>query len=322
MKTFLNKIATELLSQFENSLTDITIVLPNKRSKIFLIKEIEKISTQTVFAPDICSIQELTERISGIRSLDAVEQLFEFYKIYTKITEKSERQPFEQFTSWAKILLKDFDQIDAYLIEPEKILEYIKEIKDIENWSPSEKKNEMVEKYLKFWDLLPTFHSFFYQYQIQNKKGYQGLICREATKNVGNFVRENKKEFFVFAGFNALMPSEEKIIQYLLLENKAKIYWDIDRYFLENKHSQAGYFIRKIKEKWSYYKSNSFEWIFDEFSKEKNIHIIGTSKSIGQAKVVGEILEKQHTQNPESINKTALVLKACLYQFCTHFQRT
>jgi len=308
MKTFLNKIAEELLCKLGNSLTDITIVLPNKRSKIFLIKEIEKITTQTIFAPNICSIQEFTERISGIRSLDDIEQLFEFYNVYTEVIEASERQPFEQFASWAKILLKDFNDIDAYLIEPEKILEYIKEIKDIENWSPSEKKTEMVEKYLKFWDLLPKFHSFFYEYQIQNKKGYQGLICREATKNIENFVQKNKQEFFVFAGFNALMPSEEKIIQYLLSENKAKIYWDIDRYFLENRHSQSGYFIRKIKEKWSYYKSNPLEWIFDEFSKEKNIHIIGTSKSIGQAKVVGEIIEKQLTENPESIHKTALIL--------------
>jgi len=310
MKTFLSKIAEELFLQFGNSLLDVTVVLPNKRSKIFLIKEIEKITTQTVFAPNICSTQEFTERISGVRSLDAIEQLFEFYKVYTKITKEQESkpQPFEQFASWAKVLLKDFNDIDAYLIEPKKILEYIKEIKDIENWSPSEKKTEIVEKYLKFWDLLPTFHAFFYEYQIENKKGYQGFIYREAIKNIENFVKENNREFFVFAGFNALIPSEEKIIQYLLSENKAKIYWDIDRCFLENRHNQAGYFIRRIKEKWSYYKSNPFEWIFDEFSKEKNIHIIGTPKSIGQAKVVGEILEKQLTKNPENIGKTALVL--------------
>jgi len=308
MKTFLNKIAEELLLQFGSSLTDITVVLPNKRSKIFLIKEIEKITTQTIFAPNICSIQEFTERISGIRSVDTIEQLFEFYKVYSKVVQESERQSFEQFASWAKVVLSDFNDIDAHLIEPEKILGYIREIKDIENWSPSEKKTEMVEKYLTFWDLLPKFHSFFCEYQIRNKKGYQGVICRQATKNIENFVKENNQEFFVFAGFNALMPAEEKIIQYLLSENKAKIYWDIDRSFLENRHSKAGNFIRKIKEKWSYYKSNPFEWIFDEFSKEKNIHIIGTSKSIGQAKVVGEILEKQLAENPKSIHKTALVL--------------
>jgi len=308
MKTFLNKIAEEIIENFENSLTDLTIVLPNKRSKIFLIKEIEKIATKTIFAPNICSVQELVERISGIRPLDAIEQLFEFYKVYSKVSEESEPQPFEQFASWAKILLKDFDEIDAYLVEPNQILEYIEDIKHIENWSPSGKKTEIIEKYLKFWKLLPKFYSSFYQYQIQEKKGYQGLICRQATKNIESFAKENEQEFFVFAGFNAITTSEEKIIQYFLAENRAKIYWDIDRYFLENRQNQTAYFIRKFKEKWSYYKSNTFEWIFDEFSKEKNIHVIGTAKSIGQAKVVGEILEKQFDKNTENINKTALVL--------------
>jgi len=305
MKTFLHKIAEEILQQFGNSLTDLTIVLPNKRSKIFLIQEIEKITIKTIFAPNICSVQELIQRISGIRMLDAIEQLFEFYKVYTKVSEESERQSFEQFVPWAKILLKDFDEIDAYLVEPNQILQYIEDIKRIESWSPEGKKTEIIEKYLQFWKLLPKFYSSFYQHQIENKKAYQGLICRESVKNIEPFSKENDQEFFVFAGFNALTPSEEKIIQYLLAQNKAKIYWDIDCYFLENRQNKTGYFIRKFKEKWSYYKSNPFEWIFDEFSQEKNIHIIGTAKSIGQAKTVGEILEKQLDQNPESIHKTS-----------------
>src|SRR5690606_14178542 len=102
--------------------------------------------------------------------------------------------------------------------------------------------------------------------------------------------------------------SEEKIIKYLLAENQAKIFWDIDDFFLENPHNQTGKFIRKYKRNWSYYHTNPFEWIFDEFSKEKNIQIIGTAKSVGQAKVVGNILEKQLHENPDSLSKTALVL--------------
>ncbi len=308
METFLNKIAKELIGQFGNSFTNVTVVLPNRRSKIFLINEIEQHISETVFAPNICSIQELTERISGIRSLDTVEQLFEFYKVYSEVSDKSEKQSFEQFAPWAKVLLKDFSEIDSYLLEPNKILQYLKEIKDIEHWSLSEKRTEIIEKHLKFWSLLPKFYNAFYEYQIQRKVGYQGLIYRESVKKIDEFAKVNAKEIFVFVGFNALMPSEEKIIQHLLKEKQAKIYWDIDKVFLEDSHNQAGYFIRNIKKNWKHYDSNPFEWIFDEFSKEKNIQIIGTAKSVGQAKVVGQVLEKQIDENPESLNKTALVL--------------
>src|SRR5690606_37344704 len=125
------------------------------------INEIEQHISETVFAPNICSIQELTERISGVRSLDTVEQLFEFYKVYSEVSDKSEKQSFEQFAPWAKVLLKDFSEIDSYLLEPNKILQYLKEIKDIEHWSLSEKRTEIIEKHLKFWSLLPKFYNAF-----------------------------------------------------------------------------------------------------------------------------------------------------------------
>lgn len=308
MDTFLDKIAKKLIEKFGTSMLDVTVILPNRRSKIFLIEQLKQNADHTIFAPNICSIQEFAERISGLRSLDTMEQLFEFYNVYTEVSDKKERQAFEQFAPWAKVLLKDFSEIDAYLLEPNNILQYLKDIKDLEHWSMSEKRTEIIEKHLRFWALLPKYYQAFYTYLITQKAGYQGLIYREAAENIQSFSDGLKSETFVFAGFNALMPSEEKIIKHLLRENKASIYWDTDRAYLEDKYNQAGYFTRKIKQNWSYYKSNPFEWIVDEFSKDKNIHIIGAAKSIGQAKVVGEILEKQLAENPESLSKTALIL--------------
>src|SRR5690606_11717112 len=187
MDTFLNKIAQELINNFGDSLTDVTVVLPNRRSKIFLINEIEQNTSKTVFSPNICSIQELTERISGVRSLDAVEQLFEFYKVYSEVSDKSEKQPFEQFAPWAKILLTDFSEIDSYLLEPNKVLQYLKEIKDIEHWSLSDKKTPIIEKHLKFWNLLPQLYETFYKHLHNKRAGYQGLIYRESVKNISEF---------------------------------------------------------------------------------------------------------------------------------------
>lgn len=308
MDTFLDTIAKKLIEKFGTSMLDVTVILPNRRSKIFLIEQLKQNSDHTIFAPNICSIQEFAERISGLRSLDTMEQLFEFYNVYLEVSDKDERQAFEQFAPWAKVLLKDFSEIDAYLLEPNKILQYLKDIKDLEHWSVSEKRTEIIEKHLKFWVLLPKYYEAFYKYLIAKNAGYQGLIYRESAEKIKYFSDNLKAETFVFAGFNALMPSEEKIIKHLLRENKASIYWDTDRAYIENKYNQAGYFTRKIKQNWSYYKSNPFEWIFDEFSKDKKIQVIGAAKSIGQAKVVGEILEKQLAEYPDSLSKTALIL--------------
>ncbi|MGE4345991.1 MAG: PD-(D/E)XK nuclease family protein [Flavobacteriaceae bacterium] len=308
METFLSKIAKLLVNKPNTILVNTTVVLPNRRAKIFLINQIRNNSPKTVFAPNIYSIQEFMEHISGVRVLDNVEQLFEFYKVYSDVSPSQDKQSFEQFYPWAKVLLKDFSDIDAHLVVPNKILQYLKEIKDIEHWSLSEKRTAIIEKHLKFWSLIPEFYNAFYQYLTQKKAGYQGLVFREAARNILDFTKHEKNRFFVFVGLNALTPSEEKVIQHLLKEGKSEIYWDIDKVFVEDFYNQAGYFIRKYKKEWAYYNSNPFEWIIDEFSKEKNINIIGTAKSVGQAKVVGNILEQQLKEKPESLNKTALIL--------------
>src|SRR5690554_3695768 len=156
MDTFLNKIAKELIEKYSTSLVDTTIVLPNRRSKVFLINQFQNSISDTTFAPDICSIQELMERISGIRTLDAVEQLFEFYKVYSQVSSPKEKQSFEQFAPWAKVLLNDFSEIDAYLIEPNKIFQYLQDIKDLEHWSLKEEQTAIIEKHLKYWRLFPA----------------------------------------------------------------------------------------------------------------------------------------------------------------------
>ncbi len=137
--------------------------------------------------------------------------------------------------------------------------------------------------------------------------GYQGLIYREAVNNIHHFSNSFTKGQMVFAGFNALNAAEEKIIQHLLTLGQAKIYWDIDYAFLNDPYHDAGLFIRRFKKEWKEYSNQPFEWITDEFSEPKNINIIGTPKTVGQAKIAGELIE-QLTREGYSLDKTALVL--------------
>jgi hypothetical protein len=65
--------------------------------------------------------------------------------------------------------------------------------------------------------------------------------------------------------------------------------WDVDQTFLMTLTMQdcsSG----DLKS-WKHYKTNPFEWIVDDFSNQK-IQVIGTPKTIGQAKITGSIIEK------------------------------
>lgn len=307
-KTFLQKIAQVILNEYTDNLSDIIIILPNRRAKVFLIEALRNQASKTIFAPEIISIEDFVQELAGIRSIDNVELLFEFYSIYLEISD-TDNEPFETFANWAKTLLQDFNEIDRYLLEPDKVLKYLENIKEIEHWSVDvNKRTELINNYLIFWKKLPLYYHSLYNYLLKKGVGYQGLIYREAVKNLNHFSESVKDKNYIFAGFNALNQAEEKIVQYLLALEKAKIYWDIDEVFLRDKYHDTGLFQRRFQLEWPYYKTRPYEWITNDYQNEKNIQVIGTPKSIGQAKIVGDIIDKHSKDNDGQLQNVAVVL--------------
>nr|WP_315240903.1 PD-(D/E)XK nuclease family protein [uncultured Flavobacterium sp.] len=308
--SFLEKIAATILHDYYDRLFEITIILPNKRAKVFLIEALRKQIDQTILSPNIVSIEDFVQEVASVRSIDPIELLFEFYEVYLSITEKQHQQSFELFANWAKTLLQDFNEIDRYLLEPSHVLSYLKDIEDIKRWGIEvENKTKLLENYIDFWKLLPRYYEAFYSHLVNKGFGYQGLIYREAVNNLNHFSNTITNKTYVFAGFNALNAAEEKIVQHLLALDQAKIFWDIDQAFLNDPYHDAGLFVRRFKESWKHYKSNPFEWIVDDFSQSKNIQVIGTPKTIGQAKLSGSIIANIIKDNTSSsLDKVAVVL--------------
>lgn len=303
--SFLNILAKQILSKHSEKLTDIVIILPNKRAKIFLLEAFKNNISQNIFAPKIDSIEDFIQDIAGIRNIEPIEVLFEFFKVYKQLN-ATDAEPFENFANWAKTLLSDFNEIDRYLIPPNEILKHLENIKEIEHWSLQPEKTELVLKYLEFWKKLPVYYHELYNHLKGKGIGYQGLIYREAVENLNHFTNATKSKKYIFAGFNALNQAEEKIIQHLLANDIAEIYWDIDETFINDLQHDAGLFQRRIKNEWNHYKSNDYQWIFDDFKKQKNIEIIGTSKSIGQAMICGDLVHQIALKN--ELQQTAVVL--------------
>ena len=306
-ETFLDKLSQTILSQSNIQLSNVLIVLPNKRAKVFLLESLKNQLETTSFAPTIISIEDFIQEISGLRTIDSIELLFEFYEVYLSVTEKEKQQSFEEFAIWAKTAIQDFNEIDRYLLPPNYVFSYLKDIEALKRWNlePSDT-TKLIDTHLEFWAKLPLYYESFYDHLLKKGVGYQGLLYIEAVKNLASFTTTITNQIY-FAGFNALNQAEEKIFKHLVNENKAKIYWDIDEVFLNDSYHDAGLFIRKFKKDWKPFVNQDFEWVVNHFSEEKNIEIIGTPKSIGQAKIVGTIIEKIQYRNP-NLEKTAVVL--------------
>lgn len=307
-ETFLDKFAATLFQKYNSNFELVTIVLPNKRAKIFFFESLKKQTQTTFFAPNVISVEEFIEQVSQLRQLDSIQLLFEFYEVYLSIIPKDKQQTFEQFSNWAKTAIQDFNEIDRYLIEPDKVFQYLKEIEALKRWDlEQEDKTELIEQQLLFWTQLPLLYIAFKKHLLNKQVGYQGVLYKEAVSNIEEFSKNTNGMHYEFAGFNALNEAEVKIIKLLLRAKKASIYWDLDSNFYKDSYHDAGLFIRKIKNNWAYYKSNTFNWLTTDFQQEKNIEIIGTPKAIGQAKIVGSIIQKLLDSNRD-LNKTAIVL--------------
>jgi hypothetical protein len=307
--TFLSKLTDELISIYPDNLSDITIVLPSKRARVFLIDTIQSKLSKPIFTPNILSIEEFIQDISGLRTIDSMEVLFEFYYVYSDITDKKDVQDFETFSYWAKTVIQDFNEIDRYLLDHKHVFSYLRDVEALKRWDLElNQTTKLIDSTLEFWDKLPLYYELFYKYLLDKGIGYQGLLYRESINNLETFTKEiSTSNKIIFAGFNALNQAEEKIFQHLMHHQKALIYWDVDYTILQDPFHDAGLFIRKYKKEWKQYANQSFKWIETHFDKPKNIQIIGTPKTVGQTKIVGNLIEEIQKENPD-LQNTAVVL--------------
>ncbi|MCF7559493.1 PD-(D/E)XK nuclease family protein [Sabulilitoribacter multivorans] len=306
MTTFIFDVLKDLQNSHVN-FSKTTFILPSKRAGIFLKHQLPKVIQQTIFSPQIISIEEFVEDLSLLKSVSNTELIFEFYNTYKALTEQEHLDTFESFSKWAQVLLQDFNEIDRYLIPQEKIFNYLSAIQDLKHWSLEDNKTDLVKNYLSFWNKLYKYYHHFSTNLLEKNIGYQGLIYREAVNNLESYIQNNPEKQHVFLGFNALNSAEETIIQELLQNDLAKIYWDIDAVFMDKPQHDAALFTRQHKTNWPYFKNNTFNWITQNYSKEKNISIYGIPKNIGQAKYVGELLNGLQKTN-SSLQNTAVVL--------------
>ncbi len=308
MLTFLNDVILDLKKKSED-FSKFTFILPSKRAGVFLKHCIAQELQKTLFVPKIISIETFVETLSGLNYATNTDLLFQFYNIYVSNTPKELVEPFDTFSKWAQMLLQDFNEIDRYLVPPNHVFDYLNAIKKIEHqhWSLDEHQTDYIKNYLSFWERLKVYYHKLNDELIAQKKGYQGLVYREAIDNIEQFSSVKTDEHFVFVGFNALNKAEEVIIQELLQNHIASIYWDTDIKFVNDPIHDAGLFIRSHKTQWKYFNKAPFNWLHDHYSSDKTINCIGVSKHIGQVKYIGELLSKLKGEH-QSLNRTAIVL--------------
>ena len=262
MQSFIQSVLDSLKSK-DVDITQVHYVVPSRRVGLFLNKVIARTQQQPIFEPQTSSIEEFIQELSGLHILPELDILPYFYTAYCMVEPEEKRDSFDAFIGWAPTILKDFNEVDRYLVDTDAFFNYLGNFKALDtssHWSLDANPTQMVTQYLDFWQKLSRYYEALKKLLTQNKIAYQGLAYRTAFAKAKSNEQAATNKPIVFLGLNALNTAESEIIQSLLEEGKAHIFWDADAYFVNRSYHEAGKFIREHKEKWNYYKNEDWSY--------------------------------------------------------------
>ena len=308
MKPFLEKIAERLIRKFPENMDTISVVLPSKRSVVFLKNYLSTKISKPIFLPMFFSIEEFIENISGLKVLDNVSLQFYLYQSYLD-SSHGKVDSFSEFLDWGNILLQDFNDIDTNMVDSKSLFTNITSIKELDNWElqqwsfSNKKLTDSQKNYIEFFASLHDIYKNFKKRLISKNYAYQGLANFIAAEKIKDIHIEWNRVWFV--GLNALTKSQHLIIDDLKERDIARVFWDADKYYFDNPEHEASYFLKQQKHKWS---EIDFEGIGDYMSFPKNkFQVISCPQNIAQAQVMSKVLSAL-TDDDLHNSKTAIIL--------------
>ncbi|MCJ7935817.1 MAG: PD-(D/E)XK nuclease family protein [Chryseobacterium sp.] len=300
---FLNKIIHELLAQ-NPDLSAFNIVLPGKRPIVF-IRQILEENHYSGFLPNFFTVEELINKIADKQPIQGIPLWLFSFDVYRSLN-LIPNDDFAEFLKWFPTLQKDWDDVLKFSDSDQAVLQYMFDEERIKEWAQNLGDDDDVprKKFLNFWQNMNVFLPQLKERLKDRNWATSGMIHETAKAKIDQFAK-NTSEQFVFCGFNAFTPVEEKLVRSLLQWDKAQCFFQADRYYFDDERQEAGKFLRNHKT-WKEFDDNrAFQWIEDDFSQPKNIKVYEVSGNVTQTKVLPEIFKEI---NNTTYSNTAVVL--------------
>lgn len=318
MHNFLRNTAEKILKESE-SLREVVVVLPNRRAGLFFTQHMGTLIDQPTWMPEVKTIEDVFYGFAGKRPADDLTLIFELYRVYGDL--HPEPESFDRFFFWGEMILKDFNDVDQFMADPDKLYHHLAEIKELESdlsfltenqielirqfWNSfisQDKKHQ--EKFLKFWQVLkPLYRAFQASLEVSGL-AYSGKLYRQVAMGLSEIQKPDKK--YIFLGFNAFTKTEELLIKHFIKEFGAEIHWDVDAYYTLDGNQEAGLFFREYRKDPILGPTFPKELPNLIQSKDSKIKTYATPLKVNQANLVGSLLEQIPDQ--EALEETVVIL--------------
>ena len=236
MKSFLEKVAADLLKRFDNDLSRVAVVFPNKRASLFLNEHLARLAGKPLWSPAYITISDLFRSHSELKVADPILLVCELHKVFIEATGMDET--LDHFYGWGQLLLADFDDLDKNMGPADQVFKNLRDIHELDDISYlTDEQREMIRRFFSNFSedhnselkqrlsRIGTIYHLFNERLASQQICYEGALYRQVVENPNIDFRYDT---YAFVGFNHLQEVEKMLFKRMEQEGKAIFYQDTE----------------------------------------------------------------------------------------------
>ena len=323
MKPFLQQVAAHYLAA--QNIEGRCFIFPNRRSLVFFKKYLGDLLRTSgkgpMMVPPLYTINDFFGKVADANTSDRLRLLLELYACYATLNPQAE--PLDEFLFWGEVLLADFDDVDKYLVDAEKLMQNVGDFKAIQDqfeylsegqkeaighflahfrdasgkWRLNPGADDVKARFLRLWNLLYPLYKGFNEALEAKGMAYEGKVYRalagrlKAGESVADILQAAFPEVsgYVFVGLNALNECERTVLARMRDARLAEFVWDYVSEEIKDKANKASFFMKR--------NVLDFTQAFPvEAGPRPAVTVISVPSSVGQTKLAPWILKEMAGQ--------------------------
>ncbi len=244
-------------------LTDWMFVFPNRRAGLFFKQYLCNLNgNRPLLSPQCLSIGDLFSILAEVKVVDRTVLLFRLYKVYQQVRSKGakefEAEKFEDFIFWGEMLLRDFDEVDKYLVPADLLFRNVRDLKQIDEefgeldeetlaiirtfWSNVNPKygkdKDAKANFEQTWAILYEVYSTFRNALRKEGLAYEGMRQRMVVESLPfedtEVLKRRLPKHIVLVGITAINKAERTLLLWLKKEGLLECCWDYASESIQN----------------------------------------------------------------------------------------
>lgn len=339
---FLRDVARYYLGR---PVANLVMVFPNKRGAMFM----RQYMRQNIYRqrggvmPVIKVMPSFMARHSDIREVSTLEMKFVLYDCYirvmTEMGAEDKIRPFDSFAFWADLIISDFDDIDANMVDADALFHNLESLKEIQSFfltpeqadafeqmwgyrpasadevedfwrhvphpesgepAPKTSADTINEEFYNLWRILGRLYRSLSAYMTEHAIGYRGRVTRDAVTRLINMSATEIGVRYCFVGFDNIDRATRQLFKHFERIGVADFFWDIPTLSDELRGIHA--LARRFK---------SPEGFTPSKSPLPAIEVVGVPSNYMQAKVAADKVKRLVSHgcvNTKRSDSTAVIL--------------